>query len=197
MDKTGSLSDYDDVAPGAPEASRFIPFSFGTFPLYIRARRKVDKRGLDLGHAHPLVRILNPASVLIRSDLYFGQTHPEPVLMAIRKKARTERKTPLLAAIEETKRRVKKAYGSRLEDWDPLIELSLLGADRTLPEMERFQILKEVAEYWYPKQKALEIDVNLGGPTGVLRVPSTPEDWTESAAAHRERVIDGDFSVDS
>ncbi len=115
----------------------------------------------------------------------------------MRRRPRTERTEPLKAAISETQRRITKIYGSQFEDWDPLIELSIMAADRNLPKMQRFEMLREIIEYWYPKQKALEIDVNVGGPTGVLRVPSAdPDAWTRAATAHRERVLDGEFSVE-
>ena len=103
---------------------------------------------------------------------------------------------PLEAAKEETQRRVAMQYGSQFEDWDPLIELSVMAADRTLPERTRFEMLREIIEYWYPKQKAVEIDVTLGGQTGVLRVPTSPKDWVEAATVHRERVLEGEFAVD-
>ena len=113
-----------------------------------------------------------------------------------KRRRQTERQEPVKAAIEETKRQIALLYGSKFDDWDPLIEMSLMAADRSLPEMQRFAILSEIVEYWYPKQKAVEIDVNIGGQTGVLRVPTTPQDWTEAATEHRERILDGDYAVE-
>ena len=114
-----------------------------------------------------------------------------------RKRIRTERQAPLQEAIAETRKRIAAQFGSNHKDWDPLIELSLIAADRTVPRRERVAVLMEVTEYWYPKQKAVEIDVNLGGQTGVLRVPGVdPDAWTQAATVHREQVLDGEFSVE-
>ena len=100
--------------------------------------------------------------------------------------------------IEAIQERLVRAYGPRYADWDPLDELARLAVDPGTPPVERVELLKAISQFWHPKQKALTLGVSPGQGTGVLRVPMVQgEDWVAAAAAHRERVLAGAFSVES
>jgi hypothetical protein len=80
------------------------------------------------------------------------------------------------------------AYNYGLEDWDPLVELAKIAANPREDQDVKIRCLTEILPYWYPKRKAIEVDLNTSGPVGVLRVPTTTEDWAAAAAQHREAM---------
>ena len=57
---------------------------------------------------------------------------------------------------------------SRAERWDPLIELAVYAADPALPPIQKATANRELAQYLYPKLKAVEHTGGGGGLTLLL-----------------------------
>jgi hypothetical protein len=70
----------------------------------------------------------------------------------------------------------KPASGINAEDWDPVVALALVSEDRrTAPEI-RERCLKEVAQYFHAKRKAVEITGEDGGPVAVTSEHALTDD---------------------